>query len=437
MTTATAIPPGAAGAEQNGRPRTALVLAGGGARGAYEAGVLSFLYDEIYPELGRDFEFDIVAGTSVGAIHAGFVAATSHFKPEERAQELRDIWSAMSLDQVLRVSPRDLVEVPLRALGIETLMRSAREAGDKDLLGGLVDLAPLEVLVDRRVPWKSMRANLARRRPGALSVSCTEIETGRVAIFLDGPDVRTQGWSRDPYTIAIPTEIDSRHVRASAAIPFLFPAVRIDQRWYIDGGLRLNTPLSPALRLGARKVLVVALKRGPADGAPTIVPAETAVSQPAFLLGKVLNILMLDQLEHELRRLELINTLIDGASEVLGAPCLERINGVTKAKRGLEYRKVDTVVVRPSADIGAVAAEAYANREAQRSRGVVAYLLARTALLGVPEKEADLLSYIYFDASFTGPLMELGREDARRQKDEILELLTDDDEEEQARASAP
>jgi len=125
------------------RPRTGLVLSGGGARGAYEAGVLSLLYDEVLPELGRDFEFDVIAGTSVGAIHAGFVAATSHFKPEERAQELRDIWGSMSLDQVLRVSPRDLVEVPLRALGMETLVRSARDQQDKDLLGGLVDITPL------------------------------------------------------------------------------------------------------------------------------------------------------------------------------------------------------------------------------------------------------------------------------------------------------
>jgi NTE family protein len=411
--------------DSTGRPRTGLVLSGGGARGAYEAGVLSYLYDEVVPKLGPDFEFDIVAGTSVGAIHAGFVAATSHLEPKLRAQELREIWGTMSLDQVLRVSARDLVEVPLRALGVETLIRSARDEDGKDLLGGLVDITPLEQLVDRRVPWKHLRENLERGRPGVLSISCTEIESGRVAVFLDGPDVDAGAWNYDPHTVAIPVPIDSRHVRASAAIPFLFPAVRIDDRWYIDGGLRLNTPLSPALRLGASKLLVVALKT-PAEAVDAdVVSAETAVSQPAFLLGKVLNILMLDQLEHELRRLELINTLVDGASEVLGAPCLDRINEVTRAKRGLEYRNVDTVVVRPSADLGAVAAHAYEHRrEESRSRGVVASLLARTALLGVPEKEADLLSYIYFDASFTGQLIELGREDARAQHDELLELLT-------------
>jgi NTE family protein len=402
-------------------------LSGGGAHGAYEAGVLSYLFEEVYPQLTPGFEFDIAAGTSVGAIHAGYVAATARLSPAVRSQTIHDIWAFMALDQVLRVSPRDLVEVPLRALGVEQLIRTARgEAGEaKELLGGLVDITPLEELVDRAIPWASLHTNLESGRPGAMAVSCTEIATGSLTLFLEGPLADAELWRRDPHTVAVKTRIDSRHVRASAAIPFLFPAVRIDGRWYIDGGLRVNTPLSPALRLGADKLVVVALRHSPAISSPGI-GAERAISQPAFLLGKLLNLLMLDQLENELYRLDMINTLIEGASNTYGSGCIDRINAATRARRGAEYRKVACVVIRPSRDIGALAAEAYEHRHrSSRSRGVLAFLLARAALFGVPQKEADLLSYIYFDASFTRVLFDLGREDAKAQRDEIISLLAE------------
>jgi NTE family protein len=400
-----------------------MVFSGGGARGAYEGGVLAYLFESVYPALGDDFEFDIVTGTSVGGIHAAYLAATAGEPPQARAQGLREIWTKMSLGSVLRVGPMDLVGVPLRALGMEQLVRSER-GEEKDLLGGLVDITPLERLVDRRIPWAQLRANLDSGRPGALSISCTEIAGGNVTLFLDGKLADASAWDRDPHTVAVKTSIESRHVRASAAIPFLFPAVRINGEWYFDGGLRVNTPLAPALRLGADRLLVVALRDPPGIVAPTIGGAPHAVSQPAFLLGKVLNILMVDQLEHELRRLEMINTLIDGASDAFGSGCLERINAATRAKRGVEYRKVSHVVVRPSADISKLAADAYRNRrDTSRSRGVLAFLLARTALLGVPENEADLLSYIYFDASYTAPLFELGYGDARALHEEIVEAM--------------
>jgi NTE family protein len=401
--------------------RTGIVFAGGGAHGAYEAGVLSYLFENVYPRL-EGFEFDVVAGTSVGAIHAGYLAATAHAAPSARAKALADIWTSMTLDHVLRVTPRDLVGVPLRALGIEQLIR--REGGEgRGLLGGLVDLTPLEELVKQRIPWTHLHANVSRGRPGALAVSCTEVASGDLTIFMEGPLADPALWSRDPQTVAVKTRIDSRHVRASAAVPFLFPAVRVNDRWYIDGGLRVNTPLSPALRLGADKLVVIALRHPRAAGRECVAPTN-AISQPAFLLGKLLNVLMLDQLENELDRLAMVNALVAGASRSDGTGCLERLNAAARAKRGVEYRNVEHVVIRPTGDIGAMAAQAYARRgETGASRGVLAFLLARAALFGVPEGQADLLSYIYFDASFTRELFSLGHEDARAKHDEILRVL--------------
>jgi len=177
------------------------------------------------------------------------------------------------------------------------------------------------------------------------------VRTGLNTLFLDGALADPKPWANDPGARAVTTEIRAPHVRASAAIPFLFPAVRVGEHLYVDGGLRMNTPLSPALRLGADRVLVVALKHQPRTPAgPTEYPEE-AITQPAFLLGKVLNALLLDQLESELHRMELVNAWIARGQEVYGADFLDRINVALRAQRGTGYRYVTATTVRPSEDV--------------------------------------------------------------------------------------
>jgi len=276
--------------------------------------------------------------------------------------------------------------------------------------------------VAERIPWRALRAQLGRGRPGALCISCTEVRTGRITVFQDGRLADSKPWARDPNARAVITEIGAPHVRASAAIPFLFPAVRIGGSYFVDGGLRMNTPLSPALRLAADRVLVVALKHSPHGTAGIPEYPEESITQPAFLLGKVLNALLLDQLEYELQKMELVNAWIARGEEVYGDGFLDRINVAVRAQRGLGYRLVKQTTVRPSEDVGTLAAHCR-QRTGGRELGALPALLTRFALRGVPEDEADLLSYLYFDARFTAELLELGREDARRQREAILELL--------------
>jgi NTE family protein len=407
--------------EAGDRPRAAIVLSGGGARGAYEAGVLSVLFERIYPQLPPGFEFDVLSGTSVGAIHAAYVAASAHLPGPERARRLVETWTEMRVRDVLRLSAGDLVGIPLRALGLSRLRR--KPANGSEVLGGLVDVSPLERIVAERIPWDHLRANLEKPGPGALCVSCTEVRSGRVTVFMDGPLAEPSPWLHDPNAIAVRSEITPRHVRASAAIPFLFPAVRIGERYYVDGGLRMNTPLSPALRLRSDRILVVGLRHAQAPSAGHAPYAEEVITQPAFLLGKVLNALLLDQLEYELIRLELVNAWIEEGTEVYGPDFLERINVAVRAKRGVGYRTVRALTLRPTRDFGREAAECYQGA-GMRGMGLLPGLVTRVATRGVPEDEADLLSYLLFDRCFTERLVELGREDTLAREDEILETLS-------------
>ncbi|RMD82599.1 MAG: hypothetical protein D6815_08835 [Candidatus Dadabacteria bacterium] len=403
--------------------RTAIVLSGGGARGAYEAGVLSYLFEKIYPKLPPGFEFDIISGTSVGAIHAAYLAATAHLDGPARAERLIATWESMSARNVFRVTVGDLVGVPLRALGLSRMARPQGRRKAPEVVGGLVDVSPLERVVNERIPWKHLRDNLSGQRPTTLCVSCTEVRRGFVTVFMDGALANPTPWEYDANAVAVRASITPRHVRASAAIPFLFPAVRIGDRYFVDGGVRMNTPLSPALRLGSSRVVVVGLKHPATSKEEHPVYPEEVITQPAFLLGKVLNALMLDQLEYELQRLELVNALIRHGQRVYGDDFLERINVAIREQRGVDYRYVRTAVLRPSEDIGRMAAECY-RRTGAASFGALPSIVARLAMRGMPEDEADLLSYLYFDACFTRPLVELGRADAEAHADEILEVLS-------------
>lgn len=414
--------------EAEPRDRTALVLSGGGARGAYEAGVLSVLFEEVYPELPEGFEFDVVSGTSVGAINAAYLVATAGLAGARRSRLLLDTWRSMRLTDVLKISPSDLLGLPLRALGLSRLRRRAgggsrQDTPESEVVGGLVDLSPLERMVAERVSWSGLRRNLEAGRPGALCISCTEVRSGRVHVFMDGALADPRPWDFDPAAQADRTAIDARHVRASAAIPFLFPSVQIGDRYYVDGGLRMNTPLSPALRLQADRVLVVALKHVPFAHSGLPAYPDEVITQPAFLIGKVLNALMLDPLEYELDRIGLVNAWLDHGREAFGDDFLPKINEAVRAKRGIGYRHVSTATVRPSQDVGGVAWRCYEEDEGS-SLGLLPSLLARAALRGMPAGEADLLSYLYFDRCFTRTLVDLGREDARAQREEILALLT-------------
>jgi NTE family protein len=408
------------------RPRRALVFSGGGARGAYEAGVIRYLLDELPRRLGRPVEFDILCGTSVGAIHSCYLAGTAH-ETSGRGARLVDVWTSMRIDEILPLSGRDLFRLPRRILGIRRVVEAMRGGSTPDRLYGLFNTEQLERVVIGMIPWRRIRGNIREGRVDAVCVAATQIGTGRVVIFMETRDRQIPRWTRDPSLVPRPTRLMPTHALASAAIPLLFPAVRIASTYYADGGLRLNTPLAPALRLGADRVLVLALRQEPSQASQAAL-AEQRVEDygsPLFLFGKVLNAIMLDHLDTDLARMHVMNEILDHGEKAFGDEFADRINEVALRERGQAFRKIHDLVIRPSADLGVLAGQILRNLSEAHARSPLIRLAARNLTDGGRTPESDLLSYLLFDGEFLAPLAELGFRDAQAREDDLAAFFDD------------
>jgi NTE family protein len=213
--------------------------------------------------------------------------------------------------------------------------------------------------------------------------------------------------------------IGPQHALASAAIPLIFPPVRVGSGLYCDGGLRQNTPIAPAIRLGAEKVLVVGLTREQRgynvdEGAEGARPAAPSAS---FLLGKVLNAFLLDHVAADVELLVRINQILTDVETVGGDGFVDKLNRQALSRGAEAYRKVAVEVVRPSQDIGRMAGQHV--RHGRFAGSLVARQLMRTLDAGMAE-ESDLASYLLFDGAFAKKLMDLGRADAEAMRDRLL-----------------
>ncbi|MFQ5458145.1 MAG: patatin-like phospholipase family protein [Myxococcota bacterium] len=408
-------------------PRIAVVLSGGGARGAYEAGVLSYLLDDFPAKLGRPACFEIITGTSVGAIHACFLAGSLGQKGA--GERLIKIWESLTLEAAFDIGPADAFKIPMRVLGLlgggdfSNLFKS----GMPNRLPGVLDTAGLESVVVDAVDWKRLRHNIDSGSIKALAIAATEIATGRSVVFVDSPEGKVSRWATDRTVIARPARLTATHALASASLPLVFPAVRIKQTYYCDGGLRMNTPLAPALRLGADRVLIIGLRREVTaeEEDKQARRREAAYASPAYLAGKALNALMLDRIEYDIDRMRLFNAILEDGIKAYGEDFVDKINETIVAYRTTPYRIVRDLFLRPSKDLGVMASECLHHKP--RSPGVRGWLsrrMAKFAARGVPG-EADLLSYLFFDRCFTEHLVELGRKDAKAAEGELLAFFSE------------
>ena len=400
------------------RPRLALVLSGGGARGAYEAGVLRYLREDLAGDLGGQVHFDIISGTSVGGIHSCFVAGTSDI-PALQGRLLAERWESMVLEEVVHFGVKEFLRTPATLLGSGTI--EELEQGQKRL-GGIVNTSMLERIVRRLIPWQRISRNADAGCFESLSVTATDIGSGKTVVFVESAKPLPP-WSQDPFVRAQKVHMSYEHALASAAIPIMFPAIAVGERFYCDGGLRQNTPLSPALRLGADKVLVVGLRHKPS---PEEVPEETMpYPGAAFLAGKVLNAFLLDHIDYDLDRLRRFNALVTAAKSVSDEEHKKMFDEVVTRSRGAPYRVVGECMIRPSIDLGAIAGDIARAGAFKGQGGGAGIRMLRRLASARGSSEADLLSYILFDGNYAAELVRIGYEDARARHHDLCTFLSD------------
>ena len=413
--------------DRGNRPRRAIVLSGGGARGAYEAGVLRYLLETFTERFGRSVDFEIVSGTSVGAIHACFLAATAHLTGAERGQRLVEIWEHLRVDDVFRFTTADVLGLPRKLLGMRHMSEQLRAGRRPDRLFGLLDTQPLEQLVLNSIPWRELRHNLRAGRLEALCVAATQIATSRAVVFVEQGRPSLPPWTDQAHINMQNIRMMPVHALASAAIPLLFPAVRIGARYYSDGGLRLGTPLAPAVRLGADRILVVGLSQGFAESVDDgLAQQRTAgFGNPMFLFGKVLNALLLNPIDTDIARMHLVNGILDDGKAAFGDNFLADLNARAVERGGRPVKKIHNLVIRPSVDLGLVAGEVLAAGELTLSPFLRLFL--RTFGKGSGPNEADLLSYLLFDTHYARPLAQLGYRDAEAHEEDLVRFFSDEE----------
>ncbi len=371
------------------KPLLGLVLSGGGARAAYQVGVLAQIAERI-PEI----RFPILTGVSSGAINAAFLAG--HRGPwTEGTRMLREAWSGLTVDRVFH---SDVVSLTYSAARWVLALGSAGTPVVSSVRG-LVNTEPLRAYLTKTMEIEGIDERLATGELRALALSVTSYSTGVTVTFVHGQrGIPT--WER-AMRRGVNARITIDHLMASCSIPLLFPAIRIGNDFYGDGALRPSARPSPAVHLGADRVLAIAVERspGPEPAAETEVPGYPP---PARVIALMFHSLFLDRLDADAERLERINELIDSLPP--GARTPERL------------RKIELLLVRPSRSVGRMAAQL------GKSLPRPVRLLLRG--LGAHRTEnAGLASYLMFGQPFANQLMDLGYEDAARQWPALARFL--------------
>lgn len=382
----------AGGTGSTGRDGVALVLSGGGARAAYQVGLLRSLARH-----RPDLRFPIVTGVSAGAINAACLAAhPGSFR--EAVETLYRMWADLEVERVFRTDTGSLLRHVLR-WGVRLVSGGGAMAPE---VRGLVDTAPL-----RRLLVEALEAGPGGEIPGiaqgleagrlrSFTVITSNYGTGQSVIWVAGRDV--EAWER-PDRRSVPAPITVDHVMASAALPLFFPAVRLDGAWHGDGGIRLATPLSPAIHLGAERILALSTRyRRTLPEADR--PAVRGYPPPLQIAGQLLNAIFLDMLDQDCLRIERLNLLLRELPE--------------EKRHGL--RLVDVATVRPSRDLGALAAD-FEPRLPKGFRWLVRSLGSRET------SSPDLLSLVMFQPDYCRRLMEIGEADGEASMPEIDRLL--------------
>ncbi|MFK7846478.1 MAG: patatin-like phospholipase family protein [Rhodothermales bacterium] len=376
-----------------------LVLSGGGARAAYQAGVLDYISDA-FP----DTHFSIMKGVSAGAINTGYLANhTGSFR--DATQLMVESWQDLSLDHVFQTeSTFDFFRRLMKNKDGDSY--EERITSSMAHQRGLLDPAPLrQYLADKFRTDKAgnltgVQENIDTGKLKAFAVTTTNYMTGQTTTFVQGCNI--EQWVR-PSRVGVRTQLTVDHILASAALPVLFPAVMIDGSWHGDGGVRLTNPLSPAITMGADRILVIST-RYKRTQAEADVPTIKGYPPAAQIIGILMNAIFLDAIDQDAENLERVNELLRQIPE--------------RSRNGL--RPIKLLMIRPSVDIGKLAGK----YKPQFSGALRLFTMS----IGSDEtKSPDWLSMLLFQKEYMKDLIDVGYNDAAHQHDEIEAFLEEAD----------
>ncbi len=369
-----------------GPSKIAFALSGGGARAAYQTGVLCHIAERL-----PDLRVPILTGVSAGGINLGFLASyRGSFREATRA--LRRRWLSLTTEEVFETNPSSLFRGGVRVGA--SLLTGGSSLGPR--FRSLVDTSPLRAFIERSLAVGAIDERLTAGELEAVGLTALSYQTGRTVLFVQG-DTPIRTTPASAHHRVVRARITVEHILASAAIPILFPAVKIGQQFYGDGSFRSTAPLGPAIQLGANRIFAISARYRRSD-AEAREPDALGYPPPARVLGLLLNSVFLDTLDWDAATLRRINRLVD------------RCAPEVRDEQGL--RHVDLLIQRPSRDIGKLAGQF----EMQLPRGL--RFLVR-GLGSTETKSADFLSYLLFESAYIRELVELGEADAAANWDRI------------------
>lgn len=371
-------------------PTNALILSGGGARAAYQVGVLQALAD-ILPELHNPFP--IICGTSAGAINAVALAAhRGEFR--EAALDLADTWRHLEVHRVFKSTGWDLM-TGLMKVGASVLNEGVGRS--KPL--ALLDNSPLRELLSSVLPLDNLQTRIHAGDLRAVCVTAMSYNSGESVSFYQGaPDL--EPWRR-ARRVGIPMGLTVDHLLASSAIPTIFPAVYLNREYFGDGAMRQIAPISPALHLGADRLFVIGVSnnRNPAHWGKSKAPPRHSPSM-AQIIGQMFNSAFIDALEGDLEHVERVNALLSLIDK-------------DRCERTGHLRAVETLVISPSKPLDKIA-----GRRVRDLPPALRFFLRRTGATARGGGSA-VASYLLFSHGYCAELMELGYQDAMWERDAI------------------
>ncbi len=370
--------------------KRALYLAGGGARGAYQAGVLKAIGHILQV---KTLPFDVISGVSVGSINAVALAEYAHDFPAA-LDRMESLWGEIHCQQIYKASNYELGKSVMRNLS--TFIVKQRQTGH------LLDSSPLREFIDENIDFQRIQQNIAEKHLDALEIISLCYQSYQTVSFCchNLPDVKE--WSY-PRHISQHGAINTNHVLASSALPLFFPTIAINGLHYGDGSIGLVAPLRGAIRFAVDRILILGTRELPEAREPDA-PDDSAQEIPfAHILGNMMDGLFLDNLD---RDIEMVNRMNE----------ISRLLSIWKKRRS-PWRPITTLHLRPSRDMASVALEHYMTMPA-----LLRYLLN---VLGAKNQSGDLLSFLLFEKEFTRQLLDLGYHDTIASAKEVTAFFTD------------